>query len=96
MEKLELLTKAECAELLQVSETTVERMIASGQLPAYRIARAVTRISKADLLAYLEDRKIKVRSLQRISSIKDINRQRRIAELPCGYVRGMKVVDPNA
>ena len=45
MEKLELLTKAEVAELLTVSETTVERMIAAGQLPAYRIARAVTRHS---------------------------------------------------
>ena len=95
MSTLNLLTKAEAAEILHVSETTVERLIQGGQLPAYRIARAVTRISKADLLAYLEDRKIKVRSLQRISSIKDINRQRRIAELPCGYVPGMKVVDPH-
>ncbi|MBR2697537.1 MAG: helix-turn-helix domain-containing protein [Clostridia bacterium] len=96
MERLELLTKTEAAEILHISETTVERLIAGGQLPAYRIAKAVTRISAADVYDYLESRRIKTARLQgRPASIKDVKRRQRIAELPCPYVPGMKVVDPN-
>ena len=96
-EKIELMTKAEAAEILGVSEMTVERMIRSGQLPAYRIAKAVTRISREDLMEYLDSRKIKVAALRKTSvSMAAVNRQRRARELPCGYVPGMKVVDPNA
>lgn len=94
MERVELMTKAEAAELLRVSESTVEALIRSGQLPAYRIARACTRIDRADALAYLETRKVKIRSLQKVSSIKDIKRRQRIERMPSGYTPGMKVVDP--
>ena len=94
MEKVELMTKAEAAELLRVSEATVEALIRTGQLPAYRIAKTCTRIDRADALEDLESRKIKVRGLQKISSIKDVKRQQRIAAMPSGYYPGMKVVDP--
>lgn len=97
MEKLELLSKEETAELLHVSETTVERLIAAGQLPAYRIGRAITRIDKRDVLEYLESRRIRTAQLRdkHYSSVKELRRQKRIRELPCGYVPGMKVVDPH-
>lgn len=94
MGQIELLTKEEAAELLAVSETTVERLIAAGHLPAYRIGRAITRIDRADVLAYLESRRIRVHGIQSKVTMKEIKRQRRIRELPCGYVPGMKVVDP--
>ena len=50
MGQIDLLTKEETAELLAVSETTVERLIAAGHLPAYRIGRAITRIDRADVV----------------------------------------------
>lgn len=96
MEKVELLTKAEVAELLTISEDTVDRLIKSGQLPAYRIAKTCTRIDRADALAYLESRRIRAAALRKSKvTMAEINRKRRIRELPCGYVPGMKVVDPH-
>lgn len=95
-EKIELLTKAEVAELLTVSEDTVERLIRGGQLPAYRIAKTCTRIDRADAMAYLESRRVRAAGLRKTAvSMAALNRQRRARELPCGYVPGMKVVDPN-
>lgn len=96
-EKIELLTKAEAAEILAVSEDTVERLIRGGQLPAYRIAKTCTRISREDLLEYLDSRRVKAAALRKTAvSMAAVNRQRRARELPCGYKPGMKVVDPNA
>ncbi len=34
---VELITRAQAAELLTVSEDTIDRLVKSGQLPAYRI-----------------------------------------------------------
>jgi excisionase family DNA binding protein len=48
----ELLTRAEVAQYLRVSDRTVSRLIRAGQLPASRIGRAV-RIRHADLLDIL-------------------------------------------
>lgn len=96
-EKIELLTKSEAAEILAVSEDTVERLIRGGQLPAYRIAKTCTRISREDLLVYLDSRRVKAAALRKTGvSMAAVNRQRRARELPCGYKPGMKVVDPNA
>lgn len=95
-EKIELLTKAEVAQMLTVSEDTVERLIRGGQLPAYRIAKTCTRIDRADALAYLASRRVKAASLRKSAvTMAAINRQRRIRELPCSYKPGDKVVDPN-
>lgn len=45
----ELLTRAEVARYLRVSDRTVSRLIRTGKLPAARIGRAV-RIRRSDLL----------------------------------------------
>ena len=48
----DLLTRAEVARYLRVSDRTVSRLIRTGQLPALRIGRAV-RIRQSDLLGLL-------------------------------------------
>ena len=35
---VELITRAQAAELLTVSEDTIDRLVKSGQLPAYKIS----------------------------------------------------------
>ncbi len=49
----DLLTRAEAARYLRVSDRTVSRLIRKGQLPASRIGRAV-RIRQSDLLDMLD------------------------------------------
>lgn len=49
----DLLTRAEVAQYLRVSDRTVSRLIRAGQLPASRIGRAV-RIRQSDLLDMLD------------------------------------------
>ena len=51
----DLLTRAEVAQYLRVSDRTVSRLIRTGQLPAARIGRAV-RIRHADLLNMLNEK----------------------------------------
>lgn len=50
------LTSAQVAERLQVVEKTVQRWMASGELPAVKLGR-VWRISEADLNSYLQKRR---------------------------------------
>lgn len=49
----DLLTRAEAARYLRVSDRTVSRLIRTGKLPAARIGRAV-RIRKSDLIDMLD------------------------------------------
>lgn len=49
----EMLTKAEVSQRLQVSIKTIERWMASGELPAHRFGKSV-RISAADYRAFVE------------------------------------------
>lgn len=49
----ELLTVAEVADMLRVSDMTVYRLIRSGELPAVRVGRNY-RVGRSDLEAYLE------------------------------------------
>ena len=49
----DLLTRAEVAQYLRVSDRTVSRLIRTGQLPASRIGRTV-RIRYADLLGLID------------------------------------------
>ena len=51
----DLLTRAEVAQYLRVSDRTVSRLIRTGQLPASRIGRAV-RIRQSDLLDMLDEK----------------------------------------
>ena len=91
-EKIELITKAEAAEILTVCEDTVEKLIKTGQLPAYRIAKTCTRLDRADVMDYLASRRIKAANLRKSAvSMAAINRQRRAREMPSGYYPGMEV-----
>jgi excisionase family DNA binding protein len=51
----DLLTRAEVARYLRVSDRTVSRLIRTGKLPAARIGRAV-RIRQSDLLDMLNEK----------------------------------------
>lgn len=44
----------EVAERLRCSHDVVNRLVATGKLPAHRISSKVVRVSEADLLAFLE------------------------------------------
>ena len=51
----DLMTRAEVAQYLRVSDRTVSRLIRTGKLPAARIGRAV-RIRQSDLLNMLNEK----------------------------------------
>ncbi len=52
-EPAEMLTKVEVAQRLQVSIKTIERWMASGDLPVHRFGKSV-RISTADFRAFVD------------------------------------------
>lgn len=56
---LELLTIAEVAEILKVSEMTVRRIQQQRSLPFYKV-RGSVRFAKDDLWSYLEDERVEV------------------------------------
>ena len=92
---IELITKAQAAELLTVSEDTLDRLIRAGLLPVYRISKGITRLDRADVEAYIESRRVRSSALAaqvRPIGVMDLRRRREIEALPCGYVKGMKVV----
>ena len=78
---MELMTKKDAAAVLTVSVRSLERMIAAGDLPVYRIGSAV-RLSRSDLDAYIMSRRTQVINVS-------IARGK---ERRCAYVPGMKVV----
>lgn len=94
MEQITLLTKAETAELLRVSESTVERLIRAGKLPCYKINRQCTRIDRAEALAYLRSRMSNAAALRatRPAGPKDLRRPRAGTH---GYKPGDIVADPH-
>jgi excisionase family DNA binding protein len=47
------LSQAEAAEYLGITDRTIRRMIAAGELPAYRMGARLLRIDAADLDAVL-------------------------------------------
>ena len=58
---MEMLTTSEVATLLGVSDQTVRRMIAGGQLPGVRLTDdAWYRVEKESLIAYAQQRGIKL------------------------------------
>ena len=89
----ELLTRAQAAELLTVSEDTVDRLIAGGKLPAYRISPRVVRLDRADVLAYMESRRQRASELgKKITRIRSRQEPDRGGVNNSGYYPGMKVV----
>ena len=75
-----LIKKPEAAEILGVSVRTLEKMIARGALPAYKIGPKMVRLRREDIDDYLE-------SHRAAPVIRAIETTR-----PCRYVPGMKVV----
>lgn len=51
-----LLTVAQVAELLSVSESLVYRLASDGEIPSYRIGRGALRFRQEDIEAYLSSR----------------------------------------
>lgn len=51
-----LLTRTEVAELLRVSERTVDRLATSGELPRRTLGRRLVRFRESDVLALLDQR----------------------------------------
>jgi len=75
-----LIKKPEAADLLGISVRTLEKMIARGSLPAYRVGPKSVRLRREDIDDYLE-------SHRAAPVIRAIETTR-----PCRYVPGMKVV----
>ena len=83
---MELIKKKEAAELLAISESTLEKLIASKKLPSYKVTPKAVRIDRADVEAYLAARKTSV------EPVLAPRRSKTPAVRPCTYVPGMKVV----
>ena len=82
-----LLNKAEAAEMLSVSESTLDRIIGDGDLPMYKI-RGSCRIKTSDIEKYLESC---VLHCLPVAARKPRAKASGNAH-PCLYVPGMKVV----
>lgn len=79
---MDLITKKEAAELLKISESSLNRILAKGTLPSYRVGVRTVRIDRDDIRKYIETRVI---APQRKAVAVPARR-------PCGYYPGMKVV----
>ena len=85
------LKKPEAAKRLGVSLTTMDRLIAAGALPAYRMTdKGSLRISEEDLTAYLEKCRVPVTApaatRRRTGAVKPGQKRE------CWYKPGMKIV----
>jgi excisionase family DNA binding protein len=90
---IELITKAEAAKLLTVSEDTLDRLIRAGMLPVYRISAGITRLDRADVEAYMESRRQRATAIGRKSNkVKMAPEIYRGGKNNSGYIPGMKVV----
>ena len=88
---MELITRAEAAEILTVSEDTIDRLVKKGQLPAYKITPKVTRFDRADVEEYLQSRYVKAKELARKTRVRR-PQEFRGGINNSGYYPGMKVV----
>ena len=57
---IELLTKRQVADALRLSESMINKLIASGELPYRKIGRSV-RFVRSEIMAFLNRRKISMR-----------------------------------
>lgn len=90
---IELLTKAEAAELLTVSEDTLDRLIRAGMLPVYRISAGITRLDRAAVVSYMESRRQRAAAIgKRSSKVRLAPEVIRGGKNNSGYTPGMKVV----
>ena len=77
---MNLIKKPEAAEKLGVSVRTLEKMIARGAIPAYKVGPKLVRLKAEDIERYID-------SHQAAPTAK-----KSTASRPCRYVPGMKVV----
>ena len=70
-----LLTVAQTSEILGISEYSVRRAIAAGEMPYRRVGRAI-RVTRVDLDEYLENVRVKAQRENR-SGITPLSRARR-------------------
>ena len=90
---IELITKAEAARMLTVSEDTLDRLIRAGMLPVYRISAGITRLDREDVAAYMESRRQRATAIGRKSNkVKMVPEVYRGGKNNSGYMPGMKVV----
>lgn len=82
-----LMTKREICELLQISESTLERIVADGDLPALRI-RGQLRFLREDLLHYLARCGVS----EQKSAPRKAQKGPRLVSQRERYIPGMKVV----
>lgn len=78
--KTTLIKKPEAAQILGVSVRTLEKMIARGAIPAYKIGPRLVRLRREELEAYLDSHRAAPQT------------EKAPAGRACRYVPGMKVV----
>lgn len=78
--KTTLIKKPEAAQILGVSVRTLEKMIARGAIPAYKIGPRLVRLRREELEAYLDSHRAAPQT------------EKAPAARACRYVPGMKVV----
>jgi len=84
---MELIKKSEACEMLAISMNTLDKLIRSGMLPAYRVTQTSVRLAREDVTAYLESRRIQPPPPPVIR-----RRKPAPARPACEYYPGMKVV----
>lgn len=82
---MELITRTQAAELLTISESSLQRLIQRGAIPAYKVGARIVRLDRADVEAYVKSRQTRVVQPKRKANTEPGVR-------PCAYVPGMKVV----
>ena len=84
---MDLIKKSEACEMLAISMNTLDKLIRSGMLPAYRVTKTSVRLAREDVYAYLESRRIQP------PPPPVIRRRKQASAAPkCEYYPGMKVV----
>ncbi len=77
---MEWLTREQARERLGIGLRTLDRLIAEGKLPAYKVGSRLVRIRDTDIDAYMAGQLVVPEKAKPIKL------------RPCGYVPGMKVV----
>lgn len=76
------ITRQAAAERLSIGLRTLDRMIARGQFPAYRIGSKIVRIDEKDIEEYMAGRRVAPEKQSKAAPVQRV----------CRYVPGMKVV----
>lgn len=83
---MDLIRRGEACEMLGISKGTLDRLIQTGKLPAYRITDKAVRLAREDVERYLEAARILP------PPAPTVRRRKPEPERVCAYYPGMKVV----